>query len=37
MTASAPAAIAFAMSPEYWMPPSPISGMPSRLAARAHS
>ena len=33
MTVSAPAAIAFAMSPEYCRPPSPITGTPAGLAA----
>ena len=33
MTVSAPAAIAFAMSPENWMPPSAITGTPWRAAA----
>ncbi len=33
MTDSAPAAIALAMSPENWMPPSAITGTPSAPAA----
>ena len=37
MTVSAPAAIAFAMSPENWMPPSAITGTPCRSAAWAQS
>ena len=37
MTASAPAAIALAMSPEYWMPPSAMIGTPWRAAAWAQS
>ena len=34
MTVSAPAAMALTMSPEYVMPPSAITGMPSRRARR---
>ncbi len=37
ITASAPAAMALVMSPEYLMPPSAISGTPASRAARAHS
>ncbi len=37
ITVSAPATIAFAMSPEYCMPPSPITGTPAGRAARAAS
>ena len=37
MTASAPAAIAFAMSPEDVSPPSAITGTPCSAAAREHS
>ena len=37
ITASAPAAIALAMSPEYCMPPSPITGTLAARAARAAS
>jgi hypothetical protein len=37
MTVSAPAASALAMSPEYCRPPSPITGTPAGLAARATS
>ena len=33
MTVSAPAAMALAMSPEYWTPPSPMTGMPAGRAA----
>ena len=33
MTVLAPAAMAFAMSPEYWMPPSPITGTPASWQA----
>ena len=33
MTVLAPAAMAFAMSPEYWMPPSPITGTPAARQA----
>ncbi len=34
---SAPAAIAFAMSPDDVIPPSPITGMPSAAATSAQS
>ena len=37
MTASAPAAMALAMSPEYCRPPSPITGTPAGRAALAAS
>ncbi len=37
ITASAPAAIALLMSPEYLMPPSAMTGMPKRAAASAQS
>ena len=37
MTVSAPAAIALAMSPENWMPPSAMTGTPSRAATCAQS
>src|SRR3954470_22479160 len=37
ITASAPAAIAFVISPEYLMPPSAISGTPASRVAREHS
>ena len=37
MTASAPAPIAFAMSPEEVMPPSAITGTPSSAATLAAS
>jgi hypothetical protein len=37
ITVSAPAAIAFATSPEELSPPSPITGTPWRSAVRAHS
>ena len=37
MTVSAPAAIAFAMSPDEVMPPSAITGTPCRSATSAHS
>ena len=37
MTVSAPAAIALAMSPECWTPPSPITGTPAGRATRAAS
>ena len=37
ITQSAPAASAFAMSPELRMPPSAISGTPSAAQTRAHS
>src|SRR3954470_21884479 len=37
MTASAPAAIAFATSPEYRIPPSAMSGTPSAAQMRAQS
>ena len=37
MTVDAPAAMALAMSPEYWMPPSPITGTPAAAQACAAS
>ena len=37
MTADAPAAMALAMSPEYCMPPSPITGTPAGRQARSAS
>src|ERR1700684_706104 len=37
ITVSAPAAMALAMSPENWMPPSAITGTPAGPAARAAS
>jgi len=37
MTESAPAAMAFVISPEYFTPPSAISGMPVPRRALAHS
>ena len=37
ITVSAPATIALAMSPEYWMPPSPMTGTPAGRQARAAS
>ena len=37
ITVSAPATIALAMSPEYCMPPSPITGTPAGRQARAAS
>ena len=35
MTVSAPATMALAMSPEYWSPPSPMTGTPTARAACA--
>ena len=37
ITESAPAAMALAMSPEYWMPPSAMTVTPWRAAAAAQS
>src|SRR5437773_7121156 len=37
MTQSAPAAMAFVMSPEYLTPPSAMSGTPAPRVAREHS
>ena len=37
ITVDAPAAMALTMSPEYWMPPSPITGTPAGAHAWAAS